>query len=557
MKIKLGSFFQPKQALLTFLLILPFLFAWIFNLLYSSRIWIYWKNLPFRCIGVGICVIITIIGILITKEKNSVWIWFSMGAIIFYLLLFSPLLVNLHQGMGDSLEYIVHGDSLLNQFTHIYTMCDSPSCSYSPLLFSHAIIGLLIFAIAVLFLMWLGIRIRVILGFTFGWLAVYWVALDWLYYEAHIYSALVEKLYQQYALLIPILIMVAVIVIRLHLCKRLSSIVQVLWYSILLFIATNLSFLRAIQSKLFDFSESIYEGNHHFASNMLALIRPQFDLHWVRPLMFIGILLWLAAVPILILRAIRTKSFSQAFTIHRFQELTASRRLHWCRARRQLILYFVLPIIILAGAYRTSIKVTELDWRLKAAVEKGDRQKVLNLLARGANINIKEYLSENSLLRVPVCSLDHEMIILLLDHEISPLLCSNANPPTLYLLIDRYEYWHSDQSKILEILQILLERGAEINCQSYYGETPLHKAISNRNTILVRFLLKYKPNIHIPFRESPDYSWTVAEYPQLKSEFRDDEIVRLIEEYILIEKYISSQKKSIFSEKSIRSDCLH
>src|SRR5688572_19085009 len=39
-----------------------------------------------------------------------------------------------------------------------------------------------------------------------------------------------------------------------------------------------------------------------------------------------------------------------------------------------------------------------------------------------------------------------------------------------------------------KIAQLLLDHGAEINCKEYRGRTPLHRAVSVRNSTMVEFL---------------------------------------------------------------------
>ena len=49
----------------------------------------------------------------------------------------------------------------------------------------------------------------------------------------------------------------------------------------------------------------------------------------------------------------------------------------------------------------------------------------------------------------------------------------------------------------IDIVQLFINNGSNINIQDYYGNTPIHYSISENNLILLKLLLKYNPNVNL------------------------------------------------------------
>ena len=342
MKIKLPEFIKPGQIAFTLLLCFPFLFALILNLITSSNYMVFLSNWPYKQLWLALCFLVMGITIWIVKGKNSPWLGFPIGAGIFYCLLFSPIITRFSEPRFGFFDRIMDYNSFLNRFTHIFPGCDSGSCGHTPYPLPMVILFLSVFLLGVLMIIWLGIRPKIILTISFGWLCAYWIAVDWLFPNAHLFVAAVAemKLYQPYSLLIPFLLTMLVLIVRTRFLKRLDLISRLAWFMVCLFLAANIHFLLAIRTHLFDFSTGAYNGAHHFANNLMVLFSTQFDLHWVRPLGFFGALTWLSAIPVLVIRGIRFKSISKAFTTQYFSEIYSAWRSGWRRSIRHLLLFF-------------------------------------------------------------------------------------------------------------------------------------------------------------------------------------------------------------------------
>jgi ankyrin repeat protein len=60
-----------------------------------------------------------------------------------------------------------------------------------------------------------------------------------------------------------------------------------------------------------------------------------------------------------------------------------------------------------------------------------------------------------------------------------------------------YAIYHKGEGAY-NFIQYLLEKGADINSQDDYGDTPLHRAVRQEDVNMVELLIKEKPNLNIP-----------------------------------------------------------
>ncbi|KAJ7698047.1 ankyrin repeat-containing domain protein [Mycena rosella] len=135
---------------------------------------------------------------------------------------------------------------------------------------------------------------------------------------------------------------------------------------------------------------------------------------------------------------------------------------------------------------------------LYIAVNAGNKEIVALLLGAGANITARLGGSGPQALHLAVCNLDLEMMRLLLDHD-APIdetfgEYGDSNVTPLH---------HACAIGQLEMVQLLLHRGADIEYQSNLGSA-LGFAVQSGKPDVARLLLERGPNVTVHWRVQQD-----------------------------------------------------
>lgn len=116
----------------------------------------------------------------------------------------------------------------------------------------------------------------------------------------------------------------------------------------------------------------------------------------------------------------------------------------------------------------------------------GNKVALEELLAKGANINAREY--GRTLLYQAVIAENKAMVALLLAKGANASEAGSVGETPLYGAL-----YHGNK----DIVELLLARNADINAQTYQGETPLHLAITRGHNEIVELLIEKGADINV------------------------------------------------------------
>lgn len=167
------------------------------------------------------------------------------------------------------------------------------------------------------------------------------------------------------------------------------------------------------------------------------------------------------------------------------------------------VVFSVAAELLLQKGADPNLKNRDGDAPLHIAVRKGYYDMMLTLLDNGANINAQNNMNETPLTLAIEFEFSHNIFHNLFCSEktfqnelqkrrialIELLLEKGANPnlpvnyPALHQAIADNQF---------DIVKLLIQNGVNINTQDVNGDTPLHKAVENKNEEITAFLLKQK-----------------------------------------------------------------
>jgi len=138
-----------------------------------------------------------------------------------------------------------------------------------------------------------------------------------------------------------------------------------------------------------------------------------------------------------------------------------------------------------------------LGWTpLMTAVNRGSRQNVNMLLARGAQINC-DWANGMSLIADAMNFDDVELVTILMDHGAqltpTPNMLANSQDQNVFYLLH-----YAVDDGLFDIAKVLIERGKiPINTLDQAGWSPLHLAAGHNNTEIVTLLMKNGADVNI------------------------------------------------------------
>jgi len=136
-------------------------------------------------------------------------------------------------------------------------------------------------------------------------------------------------------------------------------------------------------------------------------------------------------------------------------------------------------MLLSAGADANAMDKTGAS-PLYLACESGKTELVKLLLKRGANPTMEATVSGR--LKNPMHAAcrhqDCDSVKLLLEHNANVLLHDEDGKTALHCALESDTYLSSDSDKRIVIVQLLLDRGAEVNAVSDDGQTPFYIACS-------------------------------------------------------------------------------
>jgi ankyrin repeat protein len=139
---------------------------------------------------------------------------------------------------------------------------------------------------------------------------------------------------------------------------------------------------------------------------------------------------------------------------------------------------------------------------LHTAILKGEISITKALLNYGADVDAASF-REQTPLHMAVGS--KELMQLLIRHQPKLSAQNDEGNTALHLLVRMGEWWKNDDAKT--IIELLLSSGADINITNRFGESPLHRLVSNLQPDSQVYLdklvgfLDYRPNITLPMRD--------------------------------------------------------
>jgi len=126
-----------------------------------------------------------------------------------------------------------------------------------------------------------------------------------------------------------------------------------------------------------------------------------------------------------------------------------------------------------------------------------DPDKLRNVLKEITDINAKSsscsYISKLNALEYAVTYCDIEIVRILLEHKANTTLLDENILSTLL--------WRSSELRV-DIFQLLVDYGANINDVNYYDYAPIHTATAMKNIEAIRILLKFKVDVNMKGREN-------------------------------------------------------
>lgn len=143
-----------------------------------------------------------------------------------------------------------------------------------------------------------------------------------------------------------------------------------------------------------------------------------------------------------------------------------------------------------AQAERLGVSMSSRDWNI--FMRDTSPADMVELLASGLDVNAQNSLGDYLITLACQC-LCTEIVRLLIDSQAN-INCQNSNGDTP--LICAIDYAHHDPESAYEIARILLDRGADIELRGYMDKTPFLKACSRGCLDILKLLVSRGCNIN-------------------------------------------------------------
>jgi ankyrin repeat protein len=139
-------------------------------------------------------------------------------------------------------------------------------------------------------------------------------------------------------------------------------------------------------------------------------------------------------------------------------------------------IFVALIILTLAGCAPT----------LLGSVKRGDSTRVLAMLERGAEVNVKNG-DGNTALHEATLHGHYEVVRTLLEAGADPNIQDNAGNSPLH---------EAAQKNRVDIAHLLIESGADLSAKDRFGNSPLHKVVSKGHFELALLLIESKADVN-------------------------------------------------------------
>ncbi len=165
----------------------------------------------------------------------------------------------------------------------------------------------------------------------------------------------------------------------------------------------------------------------------------------------------------------------------------------------------IVEVLLTAGANVNA--TSEIgDTSLTMAVASGDTEIVDLLIERGADLTVRDKYG-STVLHKAARESDGEMMKRLLATGVDPNLKDSEDNTPLIIAPGNLDVV---TGKSIDIVRLLIEKGADVNAKNKYGGTPLHAAIGSEQT--VKLLLEHGADVNAKNNDA----WTPLEVALLR-----------------------------------------